>query len=99
MNKKQKKEIKKIIISLVMLVVLMIVEHTVTLPVPLDNCYVQMLFYFVPYFIVGRDVLKDCLKGIKNRQMFDESLLMTIATVGAFATGENSEAVAVMLFY
>ena len=57
------------------------------------------LLYLVPYFIVGWDVLRKCLQGIKNKQLFDESFLMTIATLGAFGCGEIAEAVAVMLFY
>ena len=55
--------------------------------------------YFVPYFIAGWDVLYDALRGIKNGQMLDENFLMAIATVGAFLTGECSEAVFVMVFY
>ena len=57
------------------------------------------LLYLVPYFIVGWDVLRKCLHGIKNKQLFDENFLMTIATLGAFGCGEIAEAVAVMLFY
>lgn len=57
------------------------------------------ILYLVPYFIVGRDVLRKCLLGIKNRQLFDENFLMTLATFGAFGCGETAEAVAVMLFY
>ena len=57
------------------------------------------ILYLVPYFIVGYDVIRKCLIGIKNRQLFDESFLMTVATVGAFGCGEFGEAVAVMLFY
>ena len=57
------------------------------------------LLYLVPYFIVGHDVIRKCFIGIKNKQLFDESFLMTLATVGAFGCGEFEEAVAVMLFY
>ena len=53
----------------------------------------------MPYFISGYDVLRECILGIKNRRPFDEALLMTIATVGAFFAGEFAEAVAVMVFY
>jgi Cd2+/Zn2+-exporting ATPase len=55
--------------------------------------------YLLPYGIAGWDVLYRALRGIKNRQMFDENFLMAIATVGAFLTGEYSEAVFVMVFY
>lgn len=57
------------------------------------------LLYLVPYFIVGWDVIRKCFIGLKNGQLFDESFLMTVATVGAFGCGEFAEAVAVMLFY
>ena len=57
------------------------------------------LMYLIPYIIVGYDVLKKAATGVINRQMFDECFLMTLATFGAFAVGEFSEAVGVMLFY
>ena len=60
---------------------------------------IQLLLYLIPYFIVGHDVVRKCLIGIKNRQLFDESFLMTLATIGAFGCKEFGEAVAVMLFY
>ena len=55
--------------------------------------------YLIPYFISGYDVVRECFLGIKNRRPFDEALLMTVATVGAFFAGEFAEAVAVMVFY
>ena len=55
--------------------------------------------YFLPYGIAGWDVLYKAVRGIRNGQMFDENFLMAIATVGAFLTGEFSEAVFVMVFY
>ena len=57
------------------------------------------LMYLIPCIIVGYDVLKKAATGVINRQMFDECFLMTLATFGAFAVGEFSEAVGVMLFY
>ena len=57
-----------------------------------------LLMYMIPYIIVGYDVLKKAATGVINRQMFDECFLMTLATFGAFAVGEFSEAVGVMLF-
>ena len=57
------------------------------------------LMYLIPYIIVGYDVLKKAATGVINRQMFDECFLMMLATFGAFAVGEFSEAVGVMLFY
>ena len=55
--------------------------------------------YLIPYAIIGWDVLYDAVRGILNKQVFDENFLMGIATVGALATGEYAEAVFVMLFY
>ena len=60
--------------------------------------------YLIDYLIIGYDILKKAAKGIKNRQVFDESFLMAVATIGAMAlaiyeNGEYLEAIAVMLFY
>ena len=61
--------------------------------------------YLIPYFVIGYDILIKAAKGIKNRQIFDESFLMAIATIGAIAlalyeeSGDYTEAIAVMLFY
>jgi len=94
---KQKKNLRDIIIAMAIYIVLIIVEHAV--PVIGDNRFVMFVLFLIPYFIVGHNVVRKALLGIKNRQMFDESFLMTLATIGAFVTGENTEAVAVMLFY
>ena len=67
--------------------------------------WARFLLYLIPYLIIGYDILVKAGKGIKNRQIFDESFLMAIATVGAIAlalyepSGDYTEAVAVMLFY
>ena len=53
----------------------------------------------IPYLVIGYDILKKAIKGILNRQVFDENFLMAVATVGAIALGEYKEGVAVMLFY
>lgn len=109
---KQKKELKRIIIALVMFILLMITEHLILprcglsggpesapgTPYMIAEIIVDIL-YIITYLIVGHDVLRKCLLGIKNKQLFDESFLMTIATIGAFGCGELEEAVAVMLFY
>lgn len=99
MNKKLKKQLKQILIGLAIFAVLMAVEHTCGFPGVLGTRWGELVLYLIPYLIAGRDVVKKCLLGIKNRQLLDECFLMTLATVGAFVTGENSEAVAVMLFY
>lgn len=99
MSKKLKKQLKQILIGLSIFAVLMAVEHTCGFPGVLGTRWGELVLYLIPYLIAGRDVVKKCLLGIKNRQLLDECFLMTLATVGAFVTGENSEAVAVMLFY
>ncbi len=95
MNKKQKKNLIRILIAAAMLIVL----HFV----PVEG-WLRFAFYLIPYLIVGYDVLKKAALGIWNKQPFDEYLLMAIATLGAillglFKTGDYVEAIAVMLFY
>lgn len=58
-----------------------------------------LVLYLVPYFLIGWDIIYKALRNIKNGQVFDENFLMALATVGAFAVSQYSEAVAVMLFY
>lgn len=99
MSKRLKKQLKQILIGLSVFAVLMVVEHTCGFPGVLGTRWGELVLYLIPYLIAGRDVVKKCFLGIKNRQLLDECFLMTLATVGAFVTGENSEAVAVMLFY
>ena len=100
MNKKQKKVLKRIIVAAVLLVIIGIAGSVVSIPK-----WLEFLFYLVPYFVIGYDILRKAWKGICNRQMFDENFLMTVATLGAIAialydnTGDYTEAVAVMLFY
>ena len=96
---KQKKKLQQIGISFVLFVILMVSEHAGLFPDTLGGTVTELLLYLVPYFIVGHDVVRKCLIGIRNRQLFDESFLMTLATVGAFGCKEFGEAVAVMLFY
>lgn len=96
---KQKKELQQIGISFMLFVLLMISEHAGLFPDTPGGTVTELLLYLVPYFIAGHDVVRKCLIGIKNRQLFDESFLMTLATVGAFGCKEFGEAVAVMLFY
>ncbi len=110
MNKKQKKVLKRIIISAVLLIAITVAFEFITLPdvnigfMSLTNL-VKFILYLIPYFVIGYDILIKAGKGIKNRQPFDECFLMAVATVGAFAiafveqSGDYNEAVAVMLFY
>ena len=99
MSKRLKRQLKQILIGLSIFAVLMVVEHTCGFLGILGTRWGELVLYLIPYLIAGRDVVKKCFLGIKNRQLLDECFLMTLATVGAFVTGENSEAVAVMLFY
>lgn len=99
LTKKQKKELTLIGISLFLFLILMVAEHMGAFPETSEGTIARLLLYLVPYFIVGHDVVRKCLIGIKNRQLFDESFLMTLATMGAFGCREFGEAVAVMLFY
>jgi Zn2+/Cd2+-exporting ATPase len=98
-SKKLKKQLKKIVTALAIFAILMIADHTCGFPGFLGTWWGSLALYLVPYFIAGADVVKKCLLGIKNHQLLDECFLMTLATLGAFITGEYSEAVAVMLFY
>jgi Cd2+/Zn2+-exporting ATPase len=90
MTKKQKKSLYQIIASLVLLVIIQLLPP---LPIP------DLLLYLIPYLVVGWDVLRKAIKGVRNRQPFDECFLMAVATVGAFALGEYAEGCAVILFY
>ncbi|MCR5702372.1 MAG: cadmium-translocating P-type ATPase [Lachnospiraceae bacterium] len=100
MNKKQKKVLTRIIISTILLVVIgLLTSEHFAIPVLSDNRWVQLVLYIIPYLVIGYDILKKAIKGIKNRQVFDENFLMAVATVGAMVLGEYREGVAVMLFY
>ena len=91
---KQKKTLIRIIIALVLVVVVAGTFHLIKV-----NRWIELPFFLIPYFVVGYDVLKKAAKNISNGQVFDEQFLMAIATIGAIATGEYAEGVAVMLFY
>ncbi len=119
MNKKQKKVLKRIIITAVLLAILMVFEEVFLAETESGYRFralgeffgkygiILLPLYLIPYWIIGHDILKKALKGIKNRQVFDENFLMAVATVGAFVLaavtggeqGGYSEGVAVMLFY
>ena len=96
MNKKQKKMLARILIAAVLLVALNFA--------PVEG-WIRFVLYLIPYLVIGYDILLKALKGIKNRQVFDESFLMAVATIGAIAlalyekSGDYTEAIAVMLFY
>ena len=91
MNKKQKKNLQRIIAAVVLVLILKLLPQ---FPTP-----VELALYCIPYLVVGWDVLRKALLGIKNRQPFDECFLMAVATVGAFALGDYVEGCAVIIFY
>lgn len=99
MSKKLKKELCQILTGLVIFLILLITEKLRLCPAVFEKKWLALLLYLVPYLIAGFDVLKKAVLGIIHGQMLDESFLMTIASIGAFVTGEAEEAAAVMLFY
>ena len=94
MTKKQKKTLKRIIISVVLYLAIILASKLVAIP-----WYLELVLFLVPYFIIGHDVLRKAVLGIVHGEVFDENFLMAVATVGALCLGEFSESVAVMLFY
>ena len=96
MNRKQKKMLARILLAAFLLVAFNFA--------PAEG-WIRFVLYLIPYLVIGYDILLKALKGIKNRQVFDESFLMAVATIGAIAlaiyekSGDYTEAVAVMLFY
>lgn len=99
MEPKLKKELQKILTALAIFFAMMLVDKTGLCPLIFAHRLPSLIAYLIPYLLCGYDVVRKAMLGIKNRQPMDESLLMFVATIGAFATGENSEAVAVMAFY
>lgn len=90
MTKKQKKSLTRIIIAAVLMIILKFL--------PVEG-WLSFVLYMIPYLVVGYDILRKAIKGILNKQVFDENFLMAVATVGAIALGNYTEGVAVMLFY
>ena len=96
MSKKQRIMLVRILLAAALLLVLNFVPAA---------GLTRFVLYLVPYLVIGYDILRKAFKGIRNRQVFDESFLMAVATIGAIAlalyegSGDYTEAVAVMLFY
>ena len=96
MSKKQRIMLARILLAAALLLVLNFVPAA---------GLTRFVLYLAPYLIIGYDILRKAFKGIRNRQVFDESFLMAVATIGAIAlalyegSGDYTEAVAVMLFY
>lgn len=109
MNKRQKKLLKRILIALALLFAIMAVDESGLLRSALGEpgaLYANFALYLIPYLIAGHDVLRKAWRNIRRGEAFDESFLMSIATVGAFAMvlfpktePHMAEGAAVMLFY
>ena len=109
MTKKQKTMLNRILIAAAVLLGLQFLSAETFAQIdgylfPSAGRWVRFALYLVDYFIIGYDILRKALKGILNRQVFDENFLMAVATVGAMAlavyeNGDYLEAIAVMLFY
>lgn len=98
MIKKQKAMIIRIIVTFILYVPVAVAEHMGALPSEL-GAWGRLLIYLIPYIVIGWDIVFKALRNIAHGQVFDENFLITVATIGAFAIGEYSEAVAVVLFY
>ena len=90
MNKKQKKMLMRIVAAAALMILFGLL--------PAEG-WLRFFLFMIPYGVIGYDILVKAVKGILNRQVFDENFLMAVATVGAIILGEYSEGVAVMLFY
>ncbi len=109
MTKKQRVMMVRILISAGILLALQFISAETFDMVdrylfPSAGRWLRFACYLINYLIIGYDILRKAIKGIKNRQVFDESFLMAVATIGAMAlaiyeNGEYLEAIAVMLFY
>ena len=109
MTKKQRVMMVRILISAGILLALQFISAEMFDTVdgylfPSAGRWLRFACYLIDYLIIGYDILKKAAKGIRNRQVFDESFLMAVATIGAMAlaiyeNGEYLEAIAVMLFY
>ena len=97
MTKKQKNLLIRVIVAAVFFVPLYLISEGI-LPVELPR-WAMLALFLIPYLTVGHDILRKAALGIRNRRVFDECFLMTVATVGAIALGEYGEGVAVMLLY
>ncbi len=99
MDQKQARQLRKILIAAAVFLLLIVPDTLQTFPFAGKTGRFAPALYLIPYLLCGLPVIRKALLGIRNRQVFDESFLMMLATFGAVVTGEYSEAVAVMLFY
>ncbi len=97
MTKKQKTLLYRILVAAVLFVpVYLMSEGIVKADLPR---WALFGLFLIPYLTVGYDILRKAALGVKNKKVFDECFLMTVATIGAIALGEYGEGVAVMLLY
>ena len=94
LNRKQRKWLLRIVIALILMVICFVIDKLLE-----PAWYIALPMFMIPYVICGYDVIKSAAVNIIHGQVFDEKFLMALATIGAIATGEYPEAVAVMLFY
>ncbi len=97
MTQKQKKLLIRILVAAAFFVPLYLISEGIV-PLALPG-WAMLALFLIPYLTVGYDILRKAWQGIKNRRVFDECFLMTVATLGAIALGEYGEGVAVMLLY
>lgn len=98
MTKNQKKMLERILVTAVLFVALLVLEHVGILE-QITQPVLIFIIYLVPYLLIGYDIIFKAFRNISHGQVFDENFLMMIATFGAFGVREYSEGVAVMLFY
>ena len=94
MTKKQKKMLRRILLAAALTLCAAVALHFLAL-----SWYGQLIVWLIPYLVIGYDILRKAILGIKSGEVFDENFLMAVATVGAMGCGEYAEGVAVMLFY
>ena len=94
-----KKPIIRIVIAVIIVIIGVVLEHQTNSLILFTNPIVKLVFYFISYLIAGYEVLINAFKRILKLEAMDETVLMSIATIGAFILGDYQEAVAVMVFY
>ena len=98
MTKNQKKMLERILVTAVLFVALLVLEHVGVLE-QITQPVLIFIIYLVPYLLIGYDIIFKAFRNISHGQVFDENFLMAVATIGAILLGDYKEGVAVMLFY
>ena len=97
MNIKQKKELIKIIIGLVLSII--VILSCSYFSVLKENYIISLILFITVYFFISYEIIINAIRNIFKGHILDENFLMFIATIGAFILGEYIEALAVILFY